>query len=67
MHGLGYDNLDYEIDVKSTMDSINSQQSNYTNCGAITRYCKCLSGDLYRNSHVKFTRIQANEIGHALT
>ncbi|XP_058775339.1 uncharacterized protein LOC131649602 [Vicia villosa] len=66
VHELGYDNEDFEMDAKSVVDSVNSQQSNYTDCGAIIRECKRLLGGCFRNSHVKFTRRQTNEVAHAL-
>ncbi|XP_050884848.1 uncharacterized protein LOC127087975 [Lathyrus oleraceus] len=49
------------------LDCVNIQQPNDLDFGGITRECKCLLALLFRNSHVKFVKRQANEVAHVLT
>ncbi|XP_058749795.1 uncharacterized protein LOC131622768 [Vicia villosa] len=66
VNGLGYDNMDFELDAKSVVDSVISPKPNDSNFGAVTGECNRLLSLFFRYSHVKFVRRQANEVVHAL-
>ncbi|XP_058778870.1 uncharacterized protein LOC131652897 [Vicia villosa] len=66
VHELGFDNMDFELDAKRVVDNVTNPKPNDSDFGAITGECNRLMALLFRNSHVKFVRRQANEVAHAL-
>lgn len=66
VYELEFDLVDFELNAKSVVDNVINQQPNDSNLGDITHECKCLLAIIFRNSHVKFVRRQANEAAHAL-
>ncbi|XP_058756815.1 uncharacterized protein LOC131630038 [Vicia villosa] len=63
---LGYDNMDFESDSKTVVDSVTIPKPSDSNFGAITRVCYQLLTHSTKNFQVKFIRRQANEVAHAL-
>lgn len=51
MHDLSYDSVDFELDAKSVVDSVNNQQSNVSDFDAITHECNSLLALFFRNYH----------------
>ncbi|XP_058758252.1 uncharacterized protein LOC131631477 [Vicia villosa] len=63
---LGYDNVVFESDSKSVVDSVTIPKPNDSDFGTITGVCFQLLTHSTRNFQVKFIRRQANEVAHAL-
>ncbi|XP_058742674.1 uncharacterized protein LOC131615213 [Vicia villosa] len=63
---LGYDNVVFESDSKSVVDSVTIHKPNDSDFGTITRVCYQVLTHSTRNFQIKFIRRQANEVAHAL-
>lgn len=67
VHLLQLGTVDFEMDAKRVVDSINSSYtSDVTEYGNIISNCKALFSQFYENSCVEFVRRQANEVAHSL-
>jgi len=66
VHLLQLGTVDFEMDAKRVVDSINSCHSDDTEYGNIISNCKALFSQFYENSRVEFVWRQANEADHSL-
>jgi len=61
------DNIDFEVDSKSTRDVIYSDREDIFELGNITTTSGVLLSSKFNNSRVEFVRRQANVVAHTLT
>ena len=66
VHLLQLGTVDFEMDAKRVVDSINYSHTDVTEYGNIISNCKTLFSQFYENSCVEFVRRQANEVAHSL-
>lgn len=61
---LHFDNVDFVLDSKKVVDSFRTCINDATEFGCIIYACKQLFQNKFQNSHVKFSRRQANGVAH---
>jgi len=63
---MRFDNVDFALDSKITMDAFNHPSPDVIEFGLIISACRRLFSSQFTNSKVEFTRRQANEVAHVL-
>ena len=63
---LQFDNVDFEVDSKRVADYFNKGRGDVTEFGSIMDSCIQFCSSYLTNSHVEFSRRQANEVAHEL-
>jgi len=63
---MQFNNVDFVVDSKLTVDDFNSNMNNISEFGHIITTCQDLFSSHFRDSLVKFNRRQANVVAHAL-
>jgi len=66
MSDMQLDNIDFEVDSKSTRDAIYSSREDIFELGNITTASQILLSSKFNNSQVEFARQQANMVAHTL-
>jgi len=61
-----FDNVDFKLESKITMDAFNHPRPDVTEFGLIISACRRLFSSQFTNSKVEFTQRQANEVAHVL-
>jgi len=61
-----FDNVNFVLDCKKIVDCVNSSLDDSIEFGCIITACKQLLADRFQNSHVEFSRRQANRVAHEL-
>ena len=61
-----FDNVDFVLDCKRVVNSVNSSLDDSSEFGCIITACKQLLVDRFQNSHVESSRRQANKVAHEL-
>jgi hypothetical protein len=61
-----FDNVDFVLDCKKVADCVNSSLDDSSKFGCIITACKRLLVYRFQNSHVEFSRRQANKVAHEL-
>lgn len=63
---MRFDNVDFALDSKITVDAFNHPHPDVTEFGLIISACRRLLSSQFTNSKVEFTLRQANEVAHVL-
>jgi len=63
---MRFDNMDFVVDSKITVDAILSNKVDVTEFGQIIAACQNTLSSFFTNSRVEFNRLQANVVAHGL-
>lgn len=63
---MRFDNFDFALDSKTTVDAFNKSRPDVSEFGIIISACRSLFDLHFTNSKVEFNRRQANEVAHTL-
>jgi len=63
---MDLDNIDFEVNSKTTKDALYSGWEDITEVGNIITTSRSLPSSKFTNSHVEFVRLQAKVVVHTL-
>ena len=63
---MQFDNVDFELDSKLTVDAFLSTRNDLSEFGCIISSCRSLFSSIFVHSRVEFVRQQANSVAHSL-
>jgi ribonuclease HI len=63
---MQFDNVDFELDSKLTVDAFLATRNDLSEFGVIISSCRSLCSSFFSNSRVEFVRRQANGVAHSL-